>query len=261
MKAGRRSLVLVLGLVGGVAACSVATPPIPSPSRGAPASADSSTTPAAATASPARSDARADGRARSRDRDRLARSRLDDCDARGRQRRRGGDLLVRRCGRAWRGGRSGPVALPARSGCAGAVVAKSSARPRTCPDRRRVRYVGIRRHRDPRRTGVGPVAPARCRGGAHPARLAPGRRGGLEPGAELRRPPGTDRLDGVRPRAERPGLAAALRARPGLGARANRGARRRPGRALAAFPSRHRDRVLRGDLLGRISRATNGTCT
>ncbi len=52
MKAGRRSWVIVLGLVGGVAACSVATPPIPSPSRGAHASADSSTTPAAATASP-----------------------------------------------------------------------------------------------------------------------------------------------------------------------------------------------------------------
>ena len=42
---------------------------------------------------------------------------------------------------------------------------------------------------------------------------------------------------------------------------AHRGARRQPGRALAAIPSRHRDRVLRGDLLGRIGRATSGTCT
>ena len=191
VKAGRRSLVVVLGLVGGVVACSVATPPIPSPSRGARASADSSTTPAAATASPPAASREPIGELGQE----IEIGSLDPAwttaDARGRQRRRGDDLLVRRCGRAWRGGRAGPLALPARRGRAGARVAESAARPRACPDRRRDWYVGIRRHRDPRRAGVGPVAPARSRGGAHPARLASGRRGGLEPGAELRGPPGT----------------------------------------------------------------------
>ncbi len=110
--------------------------------------------------------------------------------------------------------------------------------------------VGIRRHRDPRRARVGPVAPPRRRCGTHPPRHAPGRRGRLEPGAELRRSPGTDRVDGVRPRAERPGLTAAVRKRPGVGARAHRGTRRQPGRALAAVASGHGGRVLRGDLLG-----------
>lgn len=52
MTANRRTWVIVLGLVGGVAACSVATPPTPSPSRAALASIDPSATPAAASAMP-----------------------------------------------------------------------------------------------------------------------------------------------------------------------------------------------------------------
>ena len=165
-------------------------------------------------------------------------------DLRVRQRRRVDPLLV-----GLRGGRrarrvSRPVAIPRQCGRPTRdPVAQPEPGSRHREDRRRPRDRGVRRHPPRRRARLEALADSAPRGRRDPARLPSRRPGRLGVRPELQHPGVDDRLDRLRPRGRRPGLPAALGARPGLGAggpararpppRPSCGSRRSPGSRVA----------------------------